>query len=177
MTDKIAQFQEWKRFAATLRSFLKVSEELAEVGSIEQAADEAGKRRDALLAEEREIRARIAADQEAHEQRRAEERAQCAQLLAQARAEADALIAGARTEAASIVSAAETRGAGLVEAAMRSAAEKEAAIAASTRTLGEIGNTINARRLELEAVNAQIAAAESKRDEIEAHIKALKAKF
>ncbi|HEY8837231.1 MAG TPA: hypothetical protein VIO16_06015 [Dehalococcoidia bacterium] len=177
MNDKIAQFAEFKRLAAQFRSLLAVSEMLAEIGSLEQAADEAGKRREALLEEERHLRERIAAAELDHTKRGEDVAVESDRKRSAARAEAEAILADARAEAAEMLRSGEAAVKGSRDAASEEAGRVDAAIGARREAFFEIEAAIVDRRDKLKRLDAEVSAARTKHEEIEAHISALRAKF
>jgi hypothetical protein len=154
--EKMQAFQSAQKFGKQYPGLLEALAEWANIGSLEQAAEEMSRRLDAMRAEERTLESALhakAADADATASKLA---AESERELANRRAVAAALVDEANLEAQCILDAARVKAAELVQEAERRAAEHRALVAAAKQELAQIAAGIEAKADELASVSAAV---------------------
>jgi hypothetical protein len=165
------------RMAQSMRGIMELADELKAIGSLEQAADEAKKRLDKLVAEEAKWKSQAQtiidnATNQAAARKVADDadatliKKQIAELVAQAHADADKIVNDGRAKANDLWTVAQSG----VEALKR---EKEGLLT----EIGKAKATSAQQTNELSALSVAVAEAKTLRDEVIKHIADLKAKF
>jgi DNA repair exonuclease SbcCD ATPase subunit len=154
--EKMLAFQSAQKFGKQFPGLLEALAEWANIGSLEQAADETQRRLDAMRAEEETLASALktkAADADAIASKLA---AQSERELANRRAVAAAIVDEANLEARCILDAARVKAAELLQDAERRAAEHQALVAATKQELAKITAAIEAKTGELSSVTAAV---------------------
>lgn len=170
-----------RKFAAQYSGFMKACEALGRIASLEQATAEAERRHDAAVAEDEAYRKKR--DEEIEAKHR-ELSAEHAGVLVAMRKQVDGELAEARERAQRVIEQANTHAENLKQsahdAAGRAAANERIALEhreTLEREIGVLKQQLAGQRDHLAALTADVSALAAKRDEILAHIEALRAKF
>jgi hypothetical protein len=175
--EKMQAFQSAQKFGKQYPGLLEALQEWATLGSLEQAADEARSRLEAMRAEEQALKS-------AREAAAADIDLKTRQLIedgeresAHKRAVAAALVDEAKLEARRIVAAARARAASVAEEADGRVADHESRLAAAKTELAALAARIDARSGELASLSAAVDEKQAQHDRFADLIAQLKAKL
>ena len=154
--EKMQAFRSAQKFGKQYPGLMEALQEWAEIGSLDQAAEESKARLDAMRAEEEALRAVRDAKADDAEAAARKITAESERELAHKRAVATALVEEANLEARCIRDTARVKAAELVREAERQAVEHQALLATAKQDLAGIAARIESRTDELSAVSAAV---------------------
>jgi hypothetical protein len=175
--EKMQAFQSAQKFGKQYPGLLEALQEWAAIGSIDQAADEARRRLEALRAEERAVKDALeakAADVDTRARKLIEDGER---ESSHKRAVAAALVDEARLEARCIVEAARAKAATIIEETEGRAADHEQQLAAAKLDLAATTARIDAKAGELASLSAAVEEKQAQHDRFAGLIADLKAKL
>lgn len=175
--SKLAAVNDLRRMSQQFRGILGIADELAGIASLEQAGNEAQARLDAIKAECDAERQKLADEQKVASDELAQRQTVVAGAEEEAARKTKIILDDANVAAGNLVEAARAQAAQIVDEATRAVQDNLAAVELAKAHLAEIETATGTARETLAGVNAEITDAAAKRDEITAHIAALKAKF
>jgi hypothetical protein len=175
--EKMQAFQSAQKFGKQYPGLIEALQEWATIGSLDQAADEARTRLEALRAEEQARNSVLeakTADIDGQARKRIED---AERESAHKRAVAAALVDEAKLEARSIMEAARAQAVHIVEEAHDRTADHELQLAAAKHDLAAIAARIEAKSGELAALSSAVAEKQAQHDRFADLIAELKAKL